>query len=435
MFWKTLNFLVRRQDYFNVIEVAACDFSRQTRELREAHQVEQFNRVWADAYGNTPFYAKWKQEHGLPDGIQSLDETESWPIVTKRDLQKGADLLVRTDRPADGHSMTGGSTGEPMRFGTWKEDGGLGVAHSWIGRRMYGVEPGDRTALLWGHQHLYGKGLNRQINVLKRKTKDRLLNFRRIQCFDLSPSAMQSACSQIVRFSPTFLIAVSCTATAFCRANRAQADACRRLGLKCVMCTGGALSEDERAEISTFFNAPVCMQYGSVECADMAHTVPSGGYNVYWQTHILQPVADDYGAQRNIVTCLTRRYLPLIRYDVGDYLNLYPDETRRPHRFISVEGRPNEIIKFSDGSAFYGGLLGECVKQVPKVLAHQTIIHGDEVLICVLADGKLTPEEADLIVLRSRTVVPALKTKKVSAEQRDRLKVSIGGKVPLVIYE
>jgi len=415
-----------------VLSTSAREFICPLHELRENYQVDQFNRMWIDAWKNVPFYAGWKKEHHLPDNIRSLDEVESWPIVAKHDLQKNATLFERLDRPPDGRSMTGGSTGQPLHFGTWKEDTRHTVPNMWIGRRAYGIEPGDRTCLLWGHHHLYGKGFYRRVNVLKRKLKDVLLNNYRISAYDLSPSAMQSAFQKVVNFSPKVLIAYSAAMLAFCRANRT---ASHRLQVKCVLCTAGPLTQSEQEEISLFFNAPVCMEYGSVECGVMAYTVPSGGYQTFWQTHLLQTVPDIQNTYRNIVTCLSVRYFPLIRYDIGDHIEVYPNEVKRPHRFISVIGRPSEIVRFSDGTAFWGNLIGDCVKQAPRVLASQTILRDDEMYIQVVADGKLTTEEADLIIQRCRMVVPALTHKRILVEQREKLKTSVGGKVHLVVYE
>ncbi|MCX7049965.1 MAG: hypothetical protein NTX50_31340 [Candidatus Sumerlaeota bacterium] len=432
---KAFNCLIRPRDYLNVLNVAAREFTCPTRELRENYQVEQFNRVWVDAWENVPFYTGWKREHHLPDNICSLDEVESWPIVTKCDLQKNTALFERLDRPAEGQGMTGGSTGQPLRFGTWKEDAGHTLPNMWIGRRAYGIEPGDRTWLLWGHHHLYGTGFYRRVSALKRRLKDYLLNSCRISAYDLSPSAMQSAFQKFVNFSPRFIVAFSPAILAFCRTNRAKEDACHRIQVKCVLCTAGPLTQNERQEISSFFNAPVCMEYGSAECGVMAYTVPSGGYQVFWQTHLLQTVPDFQDAHRSIVTRLTMRCFPLIRYDIGDYLDVYPNEIKRPHRFISVLGRPSEIVRFSDGTAFFGALIGDCVKQVPKVMASQTILRGDEMLIHVLADGKLTTEDADLIYQRCRMVVPALTNKRILVEQKEKLRTGISGKVILVVHE
>ena len=63
------------------------------------------------------------------------------------------------------------------------------------------------------------------------------------------------------------------------------------------------------------------MEYGSVECGLMAHTRPSdGNYFVFWTTRLLQADKQGDGQYRNLVTRLTRTYVPLIRYDIGDYL-------------------------------------------------------------------------------------------------------------------
>lgn len=90
------------------------------------------------------------------------------------------------------------------------------------------------------------------------------------------------------------------------------------------------------------------MEYGSVECGVMAYTEPeTGEYRAFWDTHILQGKIDKYGECCNIVTQLTNRYIPLIRYDIGDYLEVDSSEsTLSIIRIKNVKGRPSEMVNF-----------------------------------------------------------------------------------------
>ncbi len=435
-FWRRrLAQTMRLGEVSRVVGAAGIEFAHPTRASREAFQLARFNTVWADAVRNVPFYARWQSQHRLPATIGSLDELASWPIVSKGELQAHAELLRRPGRAPDRVGMTGGSTGEPLRFGQWREEVGQSNPAMWLGRAGYGVLPGDRTFLLWGHEHLYGKGLRRQLVAAQRRGKDWLLNSRRFSAYDLSPARMQQALEAIREWSPDVVIAYSAAMIALVRSASLEAKALSRKGPKCVVCTAGPLSKLEHEEIASFFGAPVAMEYGAAECGVMAYTIPSGGYRTSWRSHILEAVETDETAPRNVVTCLDLRYLPLIRYDVGDCLELHEDGDARPHGFRRVVGRPSEIVRLGDGTAFWGNLIGDCVKQVAKVSASQTVVRGAGLEIHVLAIAPLSDSERDLIAERCRSVVPGLRTRSLQVVEKSRLQQSPSGKIPLVVYE
>lgn len=399
----------------------------------DEYRLQRFNVVWKDAYSNLPFYRAFREQHGLPLELSSLDELATWPIVRKSDLQREPSSLLRQDAP-DGWILTGGSTGEPLKLGAWH--GGDDVsANQWVGRSGAGISPEMKAVLLWGHQHLYGKGINRRIQTAKRYVKDQALNFTRLPGYDLSDSVLRSQFDVVLRESPKYIISFSATLLAMCRTNASFADSARNLGLVCVICTSGPLSLGERLEIAHFWGCPVVMEYGAAECGVMAYSsAEDDAYDVFWDTHLLELVKED-GGVRNVVTRLTREYCPLIRYDSGDFVTpLGEHDTARPVRLRSVEGRANDVLQFDNGTRVYAALVNDCVKQVPKITAVQMLPRGRVLRIRVLCCEKLTAEDEQLIRDRCVAVAPGLSEVQIAIEQCDVLKRVASGKTPLVLW-
>ncbi len=407
-------------------------------EPEEIHrfQVERFNCVWKDAYTDVPFYAALKEQHQLPGRISSLGELVQWPIVSKKMLQEDPAALVRRSGPPAQFLMTGGSTGEPLRLGSWGDR--QTSPSQWLGRAAYGVLPGDSTFLLWGHGHLYGKGFKRRINVVKRKVKDFLSNMHRVSAYDLSMDAMTRAYRRYLAVNPRMVIGFSASVLAFCRINRERVGE-NRYRPKMVLCTAGPLSPDEKNEISTFFSAPVCMEYGSVECGVMAYTEPVlNQYRVFWDTHLLQGLEDELGQTRNIVTRLEPCYVPLIRYDIGDCLDV--ESSEEPALSIlhidEVKGRPTDIVSLKNGVSFFSAVIGDCVKQVKSIMSSQLFVLSNEALrIDVVTAKPLTDDEKALILSRLRGVVKGMEETRIDVSQVEQLKMTVGGKIPLVVRE
>lgn len=406
-----------------------------TRVQREEFQVERFNKIWATASASVPFYIAWRKRFNLPDKIRSLNELMAWPILTKDDLRH-SENFVRTDVPEPkGRILTGGSTGTPVRLPGWF-DKMAGVSQM-IGRRRYGVSLADRVFLLWGHEHLYGTGFKRSINIYKRRLKDWIADWKRCSAYDLSQGAMRVAFDQLVACKPTAIIAYSPAMISFCRQNINRAGEIK--SVKTIICSAGPLSQDEKLEISSFFSgAQICMEYGTVECGIIAYTNPlDGEYDVFWNTHLLQAERDSSNEFRAIVTRLTDCYVPLIRYDVGDYLELFEDEVDvcSVLRMKDVKGRPTELIKFRNGVEFFAWTIGDCVKQVPEIISHQVAVDekNNRLEIRVVAVDALSDAQKSVVVDRLSRIVANCMSLRVSVVQVDELSVTVGGKTPRVV--
>jgi phenylacetate-coenzyme A ligase PaaK-like adenylate-forming protein len=397
------------------------------------YQVRAFNDVWRDAYSNVPFYDSWRRTHSLPERIETLDELSAWPILLKKDLQAAGETLLRKGVRPTAWLKTGGSTGEPLHLPTWP-DTGIASSSQLLGRTPYGYSPGMRTFLLWGHHHLYGTGATRQLAILKRQCKDYVSNFSRCSAYDLSAPAMNQAFHRYVRFDPECVIGFSAALVAFCRANAFHGNSLPRPP-RLVVSTAGPLSDLERKELTAFFGCSICLEYGSVECGIMAYSRPgTKSYRTFWDTHVLQGRADGTGHVRNIVSLLTPTYVPLIRYDIGDFLSVADASLPSHVDLVDVIGRPNDIVQLADGTSFFGALIGDCVKQVSAVTGCQLFVLDRAVIVHVTASRPLTNEELALIRLRLETVVPQLRANSVTIECVPRLRVSPGGKSRLVIY-
>jgi phenylacetate-coenzyme A ligase PaaK-like adenylate-forming protein len=407
-----------------------------TRPEREAYQVEMFNKIWRIASESVPFYDAWRKKYDLPAQISDLDELKSWPVLTKADLRDvSAFKRIGVAEPKR-RVLSGGSTGEPIRLPSWFDV--TSAVSQIIERRAYGIEPGDKAMLLWGHEHLYGAGFRRKINVWKRSFKDWLSNWKRVSAYDLGVEAMREAYRQFAKFQPKFVVGFSPAVLAFVRTNKDKCGAVK--SVRAVFCSAGPLTEEEKKEIGAFFGSVVCMEYGSAECAIMAYTNPNDGcYDVFWNTHLLQVEKQTGGEYKNLVTRLTDCYVPLIRYDIGDYLEVDADDESEIFRSVlrikSVKGRPSEMIKFKCGVSLFGALIGDCVKQVPDIISSQMVVEeeSDRLEIRVTSARELTDGDKRLILDRLCLTVSDIDKVDVSVVQCKELFTTAGGKTPRVV--
>ena len=202
-----------------------------------------------------------------------------------------------------------------------------------------------------------------------------------------------------------------------------------------MLCTAGPLSTKERQEIKDFFHSPLCMEYGSVECGVMAYSISDcSHYNVFWNTHLIQGFKEEHGDVKNIVTTLTKKYFPLIRYDIGDYLDIPNNQDLSSILEInSIVGRPTDIITLKNGTSFFAMLIEACVEHLEGIISHQLIVKKSELEILLVASRILTKSDFLSVKKKLITIIPDIQDYPLSIKQVEELNKNAGGKTPIVI--
>ncbi|HEY9132085.1 MAG TPA: phenylacetate--CoA ligase family protein, partial [Dyella sp.] len=112
----------------------------------------RLKRLLDHCYREVPYYRRRWQELGIvPEDIRSLDDYSRLPVLTKADIREHFDELKAVSwRDGLLYKATGGSTGEPLRFGYTRESNDRRVAVMWRGYAWAGARMGRRTLYLWG---------------------------------------------------------------------------------------------------------------------------------------------------------------------------------------------------------------------------------------------------------------------------------------------
>lgn len=403
-------------------------------------RLDKFNSVWQDAVANIPFYADWKQKYNLPDTVSSLEELSKWPVLEKKDLILNRDKLIRKDVMRFHESVTGGATGEPLHFRTMAGESDVVAMNKWIGWARMGIYPDSRCFVLWGHRHFYGQGLKSNLKFAWRQFKDRLTNNLRADATDLSQTALWKDVEKLIRFKPECIIAYSASLLALVRSCSEYKERCQGLRIKAVICTAGPLTKLEREEIGAFFNAPVGMEYGSMEAGVMAYQTPmtDGKYRVFDTTHILHVIPEPItGNSQVLVTKLYPCYLPLIRYKIGDYIcGEESDDNCTVTRFDEVYGRIGDEVDMGNGIRFHGQSFMTCAEGFEQIVAYQIRVdrtHG-QVTFVAQTISPLSGEEKEEIIKRA-SHMSGLAPFSIRVEEAPDLLKAPSGKIRLVVEE
>lgn len=312
------------------------------------YQLRAFNKMWAKAKREIPFYQWWSDEHKLPDRLSSLDDLTLFPVLTKEILQKNK-LLIFGAQHNHKTVSTGGSTGQPTEFITSKKQKDIEYANTYLGRHDFGIAPMDKTILFWGHSHLFGPGVWGQINQFKRMLADRLISTTRLNAYDLT---LDTVAGYVKRLSNETAVSMIGYTSIIYKIARYIVDnqvnfECQR-DLRAVIVTAETVTTRDVEVISTAFNVPVVIEYGMAETSVVAYSTLEGrGLRIFWDSFIAQT---DKKNQLNLTTIYDREF-PLINYETKDIVEPLVQAGTSLVRIENIKGRArdNVTLRTEDG--------------------------------------------------------------------------------------
>jgi len=429
-----LRYFHKRAALLLAVRKASVYSGFQTRAEIEAYQLERFNEVWADAITNVPYYARIRSEHHLPGRFGSLAELEAIPYLTREILQSQPEEFRRS-HPPDSTSRTGGTTGVPLTFGTMRGESLQGAANVLVGRFRFGVDFGARTYLIWGHSHLFGEFPWRWIRMGKRMIGDAVMNYRRKSAYFLTPDKLHEVFNDMLRWKPSCVIGYSSALVAFASANWDRRAAMKGCPLRAVIYTAEFASPQARQMLAGFFQVPIVGEYGCLECGVMAYSTPAGGYRVFWDSVLLSLDAPEGNTGTAIVTSLTPKYTPMIRYNNDDLL-IVPEEELHQSSLLALSdviGRGHDVLKFEDGTCIHGQALDACFTlEIDWVMQAQVVQRGTRSLtIRIVASREIGQAEREMIRGKITRLHPEFG--KAEIEQVQKIDSTVAGKRKWII--
>jgi phenylacetate-CoA ligase len=280
------------------------------------------------------------------------------PILTKDDVRGNLKrLLVRgADRRRVHIGHTGGSTGKPLAF--WWDSGKHELMRAGMMRSYMasGWRPGQKTLNFWGaRQDIRAGSIAKRWGELV--TGEKTLDAR-----EYDEAQLRAWADLIRRWRPVLLQGYASILAALAKYVLAERIAMPKSILG-VYSTAEVLDDGQRQAMEEAFSCRVFNQYGSREIPNIACECRHGNMHVFTDMVYLESLPGD-GEDRLIVTSLTNRLMPIIRYDIGDAGRLSDGECDCGWPFPLMEigmCRQNDLIVTPTGRhvhpSFFNGLL------------------------------------------------------------------------------
>lgn len=300
-------------------------------------QTDSFNTIWNYAVKNIEFYSDYAFTNKLPDKITDLNELDQFPTTTKNQL---IDFFSANKKYLKNSIKTGGSSGMPAQFPFNGKDQQSSYLRAYLGRSRLDINPFDKTALVWGHSHLFEKNLIGSLKYFYRRLKDYQLNIVRCSAYNLSNPALDQYLKIISSKKIKFLIGyTSCIKRLSERIL--ESDVIYNFDhIKSIVITAENVDDNDIEVIERAFKSKCYIEYGTAEAGVLGYSSNPDKYiHLFWDDYIYQTSSTN----NLIITSIYERYFPLIRYDTEDLVEV--KKSSASHIYVDkIIGRANDNL-------------------------------------------------------------------------------------------
>ncbi|MGB0134687.1 phenylacetate--CoA ligase family protein [Dokdonella sp.] len=355
-------------------------------------QWKKLKRLIEFCWNEVPYYQRrWKELGITPADLRSFEDYAQLPVLTKPEIRANfEDLHAPSMREGLLYKTTGGSTGEPLKFGYTRESYERRIAAMWRGYAWAGARMGRRTLYLWG-MHIIDPS---RIHRIKEAIYHAAFNRYMLNAFLMSEERMPEYVERFNRFRPEVLVGYAGPLLRMAewilqhelKVHRPQS----------ILSAAEALHDAQRKVIEKAFGCPVFNTYGCREVMLIASQceqrdglhITADHLRVELGSMQASPAGDRIGEV--ILTDLHNYGMPLLRYVNGD-LATAADGACSCGRGLPllqrIDGRKLDTLRTTAGHILPGEYIVYAFLGVDRVKHYQVVQRELSVL-----DAYIVPE-------------------------------------------
>jgi phenylacetate-CoA ligase len=305
-----------------------------TLEELEFYQLKKIQELVAVAYSKSEFYKNKFDNAGVkPTDIKTLADIKKIPLLTKKELLNFTKSVHTTlTFKKQFVATTSGTTGDSLSFHRDESADSFNRAVFFRGYSWFGVNPWDRNGYFWGFNFTHFE-----------KFKTHLLDFlqNRFRLFSYHKKDLNLFIKKLT--NATYIHGYSSMIYESAKMINKQVVP-KPSKLKMVKGTSEKIYESYQSEIKKAFGLKMISEYGAVESGIIAFECPFGTMHITMEGVFVEEVENEI-----VVTNLQMQSFPIIRYKLGDYIQLESKEKKckcgMQHAIIKeVTGRIGAVV-------------------------------------------------------------------------------------------
>lgn len=386
-----------------------------------AMREKKIQKLVRHAYETVPYYMELMDSHGIkPDDIRTADDLKKLPILTKSIIMKNEKRLISKKKYKLIKHFTGGSTGNKATFWKDKRYHELSYGAMMRGLQMAGINPGYKSAWIWGDTHKNLTLMNRINDTLAMKINRRIM-FNVFKYTD--QDVIDWLLNDFNKFRPDYIYGYA--GTLYDMAKIIKKHNLKICQIKKIITSCERL--EHREFLENVFKCKVIDQYGSTEVTIIGIEDDNNVMH-YFDDFVIVEVEDD----EILLTPLESYGMPLLRYQLGDigFISKELKDTNSGWPFsqfnLSV-GRIYEALYNKEGIKVSGGLIKQEAEDEDLDINEFQVVQKslDEVDLNIVKDEFTTYESAKKL---KKIIMHTLECSKVKIKYLDKFPAEANGK-------
>lgn len=288
---------------------------------------QALKKIQQDRYASLIAYATdhssyFKEKLGnKKDEYKKLTNISNLPLLSKEEVRANIEAIYTLDKKEAVVSKTGGTTGKSLEVLFLKEDFQERFAMLDNFRSKFGYELGKKTA--W----FSGKNILTKRDVRKGRfwKQDYFYNVRYYSTFHIKTAYLNYYIEDLIKYKPQFLVGFPSNMLEIAKHGLANHIMFPRDIVKAIFPTAETVTPRTREILQAYFHCGVYDQYASSEGAPFIFECKNHKLHLELQSGVFEVLDDNNQPAKKgrlVVTSFTTRGTLLIRYDIGDAIEL-----------------------------------------------------------------------------------------------------------------
>ncbi len=417
-------------DYSAILNQLKTESDLSRSEL-ESIQAKRYNEFLTYARTHSPFYKKVHKD--LSTDIVDITQL---PIINKETLRKNIDDIYTINKHDGIISKTGGTTGKSLVVLYTHKDMQERFAMLDAFRSQFGYKLKKKTA--W----FSGKALLDEKDIKKNRfwRTDHWYNVRYYSTFHIKIDYLKYYVEDLICYAPEYLVGFPSTILEIAKYGLKHGYIFPKNTIKAVFPTAETITDEMREVIGAFFHTKLYDQYASSEGAPFIVECKEGNLHMDLRSGVFEVLDENdkpCKSGRLVLTSFTTYGTPLIRYDIGDSLELMPDDYKctcgNNNPLVKrILGRIDDYVYSPETGKINLGNVSNTTKGTNGISRFQVIqeeLHAIRILL--VRDGDYSKKDEALFLQNWKDRVGS--RMRIDIEYVEKIEVAKSGKYRIVI--
>lgn len=367
----------------------------------EKIQQQRFSLTIEEAMKHSSFYQKQYSKIENPNDIKNITQL---PILSKEMLRQNIEQIKTIDKRKGILSKTGGTTGKAIEVIFTLDNIQERYAFLDNFRSQYGYVLGKRTA--W----FSGKALLSKTDTQKKRfwKTDYWFKVRYYSTFHIKTPYLKYYLENLIQFKPEYIIGFPSSILEIAKYGIQNGYHFPPDTIKAIFPTAETITEEIRNCLEVFFKTVVYNQYASSEGAPFIFECSKNNLHLEMQSGVYEVLDQNNNPTKSgklIVTSFTTKGTPLIRYDIGDDIELSDNICTCGNNNPIVKtilGRTDDYVYSKENGKINLGNISNTLKETKGIIQFQVIQNYPEsILIKLIIDSRLYNSSIEKIFVQN----------------------------------